>query len=147
MKINESVKISETGVSLSDLSKLVNKNIYNYELTVRGGTIPVGSWQALANDLTTDVLPAGVYLIIFTVWIFSNVESTSICTSNAYLDNGRLDAYSRQTSPVGLGLTSTIQCAVLTKFSESKNHILNIYSYAVVPITVQGVNVKIIKID
>ena len=147
MKINEDTKISETGVTLSDLSKLVNKNIYEYELTPRGGNIPAGSWQALANDLTTDVLASGVYLIIFTVWVASLVETTSICTSNAYLDGNRLYAYSRQSSPVGFGLTSTIQCMVLTKFIEPKTHTLNIYSYANVAITVQGVNIKAIKID
>ena len=66
---------------------------------------------------------------------------------NAYLDGNRLYAYSRQSSPVGFGLTSTIQCMVLTKFIEPKIHTLNIYSYANVAITVQGVNIKAIKID
>ena len=130
-KIDKIDKIDELGVAKS------------YALSPLGANLAANSWVKIAQDLTTDVIPAGKYLMIYTATIGAK---SGIVSLNPSLDGERLPMHSRQTVPFYNDLTSSAQCCWWVEFPTDSTHTLNIYQYASVTTTSSAVGVLFIRI-
>lgn len=104
-------------------------NVYRYVLTSKTSA-SAGSWQPLAEDLTTDIIPKGKYLILF-AGSFTNTSGLSgLASINPYLDSGRTVMETRQSVAFGNTLLLSAQSLVVTSFVEDSTHVINLHVYS-----------------
>jgi hypothetical protein len=130
--------------NFNELAK--NGTKYGYTLTRKTDEINSGAWLPLADDLETDVIPAGKYLMLYTATVTGKSNELGISTFNPFLGENRTSTSTRQTIPVIAGYSTTGQCVFQTEFTEDAKHIINLYQYANQKVTVTSVSVFFYRI-
>lgn len=92
------LKIAE---ELKSIIKNIEKNVYYCDLTGINAKMDPGAWRQATNELTTQVLPRGRYLVIAGATYSAGVTSIGIATTRVIFDGGELGMGSRQTIPIG----------------------------------------------
>ena len=125
-----------TDSDMNEIKSVVNNNaselgaigeIREYTLNRKTSTLSSGSWQEMVTSKTTDVLPAGTYLVLFKGVIGGTTSTTNIISLEPWLDNYG-SAYNRLTIPV-TSLQSSFQVwRILTPQTDS-THTMTIKGY------------------
>lgn len=125
-----------TDADMNEIKSVVNNNaseigaigeIREYTLNRKTTTLSGGSWQEMVTQVTTDVIPAGTYLILFKGVIGGTTSDTNIISLEPWLDNYG-SAYNRTTIPM-TQLTSAFQVwRILTPQTDS-THTMTIKGY------------------
>lgn len=126
--------------------KAINEiNIYRYVLTSKT-SVSASSWEPLAEDLSTAVLPKGKYLILFSGSFTNEDGKSGLASVNPYLDSGRTGMETRQSVAFGNTLLISAQSLVVTTFAEDSTHVINLYVYSNQILTNTNVVVTFIRL-
>ena len=108
-------------------------------------SVSANSWQQIATNLTTDKLPAGKYVALFSASI--NGHSSGISTLNPYMDGARLDTHTRSSIPLNNALQTSGICTAYLEFTTETTHTVNIHNYSNVAVGPKYAQVRFIRID
>ena len=126
------------------VNEVLNKRRqWEYQLTTKSSS--TNAWSEIANTFTTDVIPAGKYMIQF---IASYVGTANgMATINPVLDGTRLSDITRSTVPIVHNLYSTAQSTIYIEFTTDSTHKVNIQIYSNASGSASSARVIFIRID
>lgn len=122
---------------------LKKRRHWDYALSIK--TNSLNAWSELANTLTTDVIPAGKYIILYTATY--NGTGAGYATINPALDGTRLLDFTRASIPIVKGLYTSAQSVVYQEFTTDSTHTVNIYIYSTGSGSASNCRVRFIRID
>lgn len=125
--------VLELGEEFKDLIRdLINEKTsittYNYILSPIGTSYAVNGWRTMASNYTTEVIPAGTYLIIFKFTVSSGQPGQGLTTTRAVIDGSEISPIARISIPTGGATMSGMIVAPVT-FSTNTTHTLNGHTY------------------
>lgn len=126
------------------VNEVLNKRRqWDYQLSLK--TNSLNAWSEIATTLTTDVIPAGKYIILYSATY--NGTGNGYATINPALDGTRLLDFTRASLPVVKGLFTSAQSTVYQEFKTDSTHTVNIYIYSTGSGSASGCRVRFIRID
>jgi hypothetical protein len=114
--------------AIGDLTNIVDGKgeTYQYSLNPVSGSPAANTWSLGFSNFTTDILPKGRYLVIFSASILSS--GNGMITFRYVMDGTPYNGI-RATIPLMTSLTSSGQFSVILPFNTDTTHTVNIELY------------------
>lgn len=146
-KCLDSTAIKHDNQLLSTILKkmLEKKRIYTYTSSDLKQSVAANDWNPIMEDITTEKIPAGTYLIIYAGTLGGSGDIG--LTLNPVLDFERLGIETRQSISITAGLIFSAQCSHIVKFDYEQEHTLNICCWSTKQVDPKAANVIFIRID
>lgn len=139
--LNENSSSNKDTYSCDFLNNKFNQYFVYYPTRVTT-SLASGGWRNMATALTTDVLPAGQYLIFSSCHLYGSVNSVGLATTRIMVD-GVEETYGRESIPIMSGYLTSSSAMATKIFTTSTTHTINIQIYGSQNMTVPD-NVKLV---
>lgn len=101
--------------------------VKQYTLTTIRSAFNTGAWRTMAQNYTTDVIPAGKYLVVLSCDLSSGQSGMGLATVRPYIDGA--DVYfGRNSVPTGSALMA-VTTTFIKEFNTDATHTLNAQAY------------------